>query len=142
MNFFVIFTVFMLLSSYCMIMWNHSSNFMDTVILKQQYEQRYYLCAALLDYAVAFYKSEHLLLKSSDSKLFKNWPDVDFKELSGQLYSGKISWENADKTVKIKAELINKNKPEKIEFTMQSVLSVDSQDNNAVSCFDFLDDIL
>lgn len=107
---------------------------MDTVILKQQYEQRYCLCVALLDYAVAFYKSEHLLLKSSDFKLFKNWPDANFSS-NNALYSGKISWERTDKAVKIKAELINKNKQDKIEFTMQAVLTIDSQDDNSPANF-------
>ncbi len=107
----------MLLSSYCMIMWNHSSNFMDSVILKQRHEQKYYLCEALLDYGVIFYKSNYLLLKDSDFKVFKNWPDFD----KSGLYYGKISWQKTEKTVLIKAELINKA-DNKIVFSLEANL--------------------
>lgn len=102
-----------------MVMRETSSNNLDTVISKQQYETKYYLCSALLDYGIIFYKREHLKLKNIDSVTIKNWLDNSLN------LSGKISWIKSDKTVQIKAELLKSNNP---EFSMQATLSFDIND--------------
>ena len=101
-------------------MWNHSSNLIDSVFAKQQYEQKYYLCSALLEYSATFYKSEYLNLKNSDFKIIKDWPE------SGSGYSGKIIWLKLDSKITIKAELI---KNSNIEFAMQEILILKVKDD-------------
>jgi len=94
------------------IVWQGSAFLSDLVLKRQEYEQKYRCAEGVLNYGIAFCKCNYDVIKKAAAKGEKSFTLTfdTFKISPHQTYAGKMCVEMQDKSIQLKAVLLDNAK--------------------------------